>query len=404
MKLIGGTEKIDAPFFIHCVDFSRTMSRAFNQHTELEENDLAPAAYGHTGSAHIDSVIVENEDGGMHCDMFLVRHAQRIDETDEGPRWRAENADRWFDPPLTDAGKRQSAAAAAQLLRYMNARDVGLGGASTGTAGGSRATPEIPFSCVYCSPLLRTLQTAVEFGRVFGLPVVPVAGLATCTAAFKKHGAQMCTLLPVEAARRQCDTDVAIDTYSLEYPSMARDEMDSFRLTCELIALAECERRGHGGAPSAHGTSCTGPAALVVTHREGLRDMSLIARRKFQRTAYCSCAVFSCSTGTQCAGTHASAPSSSGSSGSSGGSGGRGGSTSNSGSANAHRLCSWSLHLDPAQYDQRAQEAVALDAADVTRCSTDSRGMEAHKSDEATVVDRHAEGDESTTAPIPGNE
>ena len=141
------------------------------------------------------------EGAGTRCDVFLVRHAQRIDETDEGPRWRAQNADRWFDPPLTDAGKRQSAAAAAQLVRYAEACDA------------------VPFSCVYCSPLLRTLQTAVEFGRALGLPVVPVAGLATCTAAFKKHGGSACSLLPTEAARRHCDRDVVIDAYSAEYPS-----------------------------------------------------------------------------------------------------------------------------------------------------------------------------------------
>ena len=83
---------------------------------------------------------------------------------------------------------------------------------------------------------------------------------------------------------------------------------------------------------------------------------------------------------------------------------GSGGGASNTGSANAHGLCSWSLHLDPTQYDLRAQEAMMLAAVDVTRCSTDSWGTEAHKSDEAIVVDRLAEGDENTTATIPGDQ
>ena len=30
--------------------------------------------------------------------------------------------------------------------------------------------------------------TSIEFGKVFGLPVLPIPGLSTCTNAYKEHG------------------------------------------------------------------------------------------------------------------------------------------------------------------------------------------------------------------------
>ena len=41
-------------------------------------------------------------------EVVLLRHAERVDETPERHAWAQQCGDRWWDPPLTDKGKRQS--------------------------------------------------------------------------------------------------------------------------------------------------------------------------------------------------------------------------------------------------------------------------------------------------------
>jgi len=90
----------------------------------------------------------------------MVRHGQRIDETQHGKEWRKSAGSRWFDPPLTEEGKEHAIQTATQLQQFLKRHEDDFQ----------------PFEKVFCSPLLRTVQTAEQFGAVFNLPVAPSPG------------------------------------------------------------------------------------------------------------------------------------------------------------------------------------------------------------------------------------
>lgn len=187
----------------------------------------------------------------------MVRHGQRIDETKEGQEWQKENVKRWYDPPLTRTGHDQAAEAGKKLLKYFGDVDP------------------LPFTCVYASPLIRTMQTASEIAAVLSLPVQPDAGLATCTSAFKKRGEKLQKLCTHSDVKDQLKA--SIEYYNHEYTH-------GFEKTLEVIA--ENEFRRQSLEPG------TVHNVLVVTHREGQRDMSVIAGEPFAKTPYCGISVF----------------------------------------------------------------------------------------------------------------
>merc|ERR1719159_560747 len=96
----------------------------------------------------------------------MVRHGERLDEV-PGNDWRQQCQrcpERWFDPPLTDEGKRQAAYAASQLHSQVG---------------------NMTFDVIQCSPLQRCVSTAAYFSQAFGVPIRLVAGLGECCAAMK---------------------------------------------------------------------------------------------------------------------------------------------------------------------------------------------------------------------------
>ena len=100
-------------------------------------------------------------------EVVLLRHAERVDETAERDEWARSCGNRYWDPPITQRGLRQSRDAGESLLHEHIKR---------------------PFSCVYVSPCLRTVQTAAELAQVIGLPLRCVPGLAECAAAVNQKG------------------------------------------------------------------------------------------------------------------------------------------------------------------------------------------------------------------------
>ena len=118
--------------------------------------------------------------------VFMVRHGERIDECAAGASWREQAGDRWFDPPLTERGREQAATAARRLQDFLNQHrqqhEQHLQNDSSKSAIGDIIEID-SFDAVYCSPLLRTLQTAEQFGKVLDIPVKPLAGMYMCVRA-----------------------------------------------------------------------------------------------------------------------------------------------------------------------------------------------------------------------------
>jgi hypothetical protein len=221
--------------------------------------------------------------------VFVVRHGERIDETHLGAQWMAANRDRWFDPPLTAPGRAQASQAAAGLKELLLGRHGG----------------KIPFKRIYSSTLVRALQTAEQYALVFGLKVCPVPALACCAAAIKQHGPKAPLLAWAEAQAACPDAELEeYREYEPPQPGMCNKRSGGARYQHAMEQLAiEAAREpaqaaagsaGSGASADDDGDVDCGCSVLVITHREGLRDLSGVAGQPFRRTSYCCTAVFEC--------------------------------------------------------------------------------------------------------------
>jgi broad specificity phosphatase PhoE len=212
----------------------------------------------------------------MQARMIVVRHGERVDEagTAEAAAWelqcrqQAGHPHRMCDPPITAAGHQQAKACAAVVRAHLD-----------WTLGPSPA----PVLIVWCSPLLRCLQTAdtliQTMVREHGVPaeavrLQPLPGLAECAAAVRRIGLARFRFLSDEEIRAVCASPVAAT-------APVSDASRSFDDAVEELAQAHA-----------------GQAFLVVSHREGIRDLKLrlrgeLSRREATRTpGYCAVAVF----------------------------------------------------------------------------------------------------------------
>ena len=269
----------------------------------------------------------------MSIEVVLLRHAERVDETAERDEWARNCGDRYWDPPITKRGLRQSRDAGEALLLEHARR---------------------PFSCIHVSPCLRTVQTAAELAQLLGLPLRCAPGLAECAAAVTQKGIE--SFRPVTAADatgrmspprngRGCGrgrgvgagasaalaataepplrpsrpaprflTEAELAVHCPEGTRfLARDDSYEGFFAC-AARLAAAERDALiwdaalgavGAASAALGTEAaataaasTGAAAspsvrvLMVTHREGIRDLCTLAGAPHRRTPYCCAALY----------------------------------------------------------------------------------------------------------------
>lgn len=224
-------------------------------------------------------------------EVVLLRHAERVDETPQRAQWAQSCGDRYWDPPITQRGIEQSRAAGKALLREHRAR---------------------PFACVLASPCLRTVQTAAEVAAELGLPVRCAPGLAECAAAVHQHGikafqpsisqeggAAAANVQPRAKPLRRPPPRFLSEAELL--PRCApgtrfepRDEIYEDFFTC-AARLATEER--------ARITDASAGRVLVVTHREGIRDLCDLAGQGHRRTPYCCAAMlrYEAGKGGQCA-------------------------------------------------------------------------------------------------------
>lgn len=198
-----------------------------------------------------DDVLARKLDGAAEVRAWVVRHGERVDETEEARVWYDTiDPERWFDPPLTEAGREQARRAARRL---------------------ADTHERVGFEAIYVSPLLRTLQTAEEMAKLLKLKVVVVPGLCECAAAVRRRGLRaMPLLLTEEEIRHECP-DIADLTILPLHPETYQPTLESLCST--------------GGARD----------VLVVTHREGIRDLIRLIEgrgKRRARTPYCCVAVF----------------------------------------------------------------------------------------------------------------
>lgn len=229
----------------------------------------APSTAAISASTSAASQIVE---------VLLVRHAERLDEA---PDSTIVNDRPWWDPPITSTGVCQARAAGERLQTESSRKS---------------------FERIFVSPCARTLQTASYMASSLGGGVVlcPVPGLAECAAAVQRMSLPAFkpdeTLSPPTPVQRQPGRPhlerierprflepaqacrYCADGTRMEPTEPRYDE--TFAECMERLALNEGAKEGVGLK-----------RILVVTHREGIRDLCEAAGvRGRVKTEYC-CAV-----------------------------------------------------------------------------------------------------------------
>lgn len=283
----------------------------------------------------------------QYCDVWLIRHGEREDEVPGNTWGRGETRKLWFDPPLTRSGSLHARDVAKEFKNRLGicGRDVPseMGGsantaglnANTNTAGGG-------FNAIYASPLVRAAMTASQFSAELGLPLVIVPGLSTCAAAIQAEGLRRegsgsppsaSAVLPnrswfgtcwsgrgTEASSAKPEDTVqasaeelgrlVLNSSGLKMRSMEelqamcpesagkmteQPQVESFQATMERLCLehlASHATKSHAlAAPSP--TAAAPPRILCVAHREGIRDLSAVAKGvQVRKTPYTCVANF----------------------------------------------------------------------------------------------------------------
>eukprot|EP00754_Rhynchopus_humris_P037924 Rhum_TRINITY_DN20627_c0_g1::Rhum_TRINITY_DN20627_c0_g1_i1::g.171586::m.171586 len=183
--------------------------------------------------------------------ILFVRHGERLDESDH-TQWAAvRTQENWHDPPLTETGRQQAREAAHEVRKWLADRNC---------------ADKFTF---FASPASRTLTTAVEVGTLLGTPPVTVVhGLYACTAAAFERG--------LHTLKLSCPKALLGD-YPLRalHGTSADDYFQAMDQIASLIPL--------------HQTT-----AVVVTHREGIRDVikKAVGRRPRMPMPYCATHLF----------------------------------------------------------------------------------------------------------------
>lgn len=190
--------------------------------------------------------------------VVLVRHAERADEN-PGAAVSLEHFPEW-DPPLTEIGVDQARRAAVHV--------------------GSKLSSFYSFSpAVYTSPFLRCVQTAHPFAQALHLPLVVDTGAGACAWAFKKSLRDEGRPPPFlgESALHS-----AAPGMELRFGAPRTEGAEDF--VSFLASVAACAPPPQ---PAGDG-HLRAPAVLVVTHREGLRELDrLCGVAERMATPYC---------------------------------------------------------------------------------------------------------------------
>lgn len=188
--------------------------------------------------------------------VVVVRHAERADEAPlqrlGGAPWAVGGGRARTDPPLTARGEDMAALAGEHLASIVGG---GYG-----------------FAAVHSSPLVRCLQTAAALARALGgVPVEADAGLAACAGRVAAAAAKGASV-PYAPERELRAATAGLQLGLGGMDGRSGGGAAGFRAAVERIAR-------EAAAP--------GGAVLVVTHREGVRELDRAAGEARMAAPYC---------------------------------------------------------------------------------------------------------------------
>jgi len=198
--------------------------------------------------------------------LIIVRHGERIDETiDAHEFYSCSSRERFWDPWLTKTGMQQGLNAGRQLMQQLEQfQDLKL------------------HHHIVTSPCLRTVQTAAAISiGLGGLPIQCFPGVGECASAIKKRGIQSFDpnsngphlFLTTQELAQYCPPS----TKFLESDSI----YDEFMPCLHRIAVSRTKDHQSGHQDTKK------KAIIIVTHREGIRELCHRVGHYRMRTNYC---------------------------------------------------------------------------------------------------------------------
>ena len=188
--------------------------------------------------------------------MFLLRHGERLDESNRELWASIRTPNNHHDPPLTNNGKVQAKTAGLALKTQLRRRSIA-----------------VEDTLLFVSPALRTLGTAASAGRVLGSKeLIITPGAFQCAAAARRAG--------------------------LKGLRMSGQEDKSF---IDMIEDFPVSDRVHGGLTDTYSSALNSildslkgsqSVPIVVTHREGIRTTLKKANSVHVKLPYCVCVEF----------------------------------------------------------------------------------------------------------------
>lgn len=188
--------------------------------------------------------------------LIIVRHGERADLVASDP-WQEHRQPRPRDPPLTAHGLHQ-AVAAAQFLQEC----------------------KFAIRVVYCSPLLRCLQTASHIAAALHCPVKVVVPLAKCCSYFRKCARRR--IAPHYAREEEATAIVRAINPQVNVIGYEPDDGTSCRQTLERLAKLSLQQS----------QSDNHPTTLIVGHSEAQREMITLSGHGRTSLPYCGSAIF----------------------------------------------------------------------------------------------------------------
>mmetsp|Transcript_98196 Transcript_98196/g.174810 ORF Transcript_98196/g.174810 Transcript_98196/m.174810 type:complete len:327 (+) Transcript_98196:40-1020(+) len=188
------------------------------------------------------------------CNVIVIRHGQRLDEADR-VEWRKirtpENQD---DPPLTEEGWKQAAAAGAEVRKALQHH-------------------QLASLIVYSSPTARTLSTAAAVAMELGTDRVTPAHALNCCAAAQHHGVESKRVFRDPSASTMGNAQLAC------WPpvGVAKHIDGMMRRQSGFVKLVKELAESHNADES----------LVLVTHREGIWELQQHVGLK-TTVSYCS--------------------------------------------------------------------------------------------------------------------
>jgi broad specificity phosphatase PhoE len=220
------------------------------------------------------------------CEVWIIRHGERIDETEIGRQWYyTTSKTRRFDPTLTETGASQAQQSAKTLQHLI------LGNKITSLQNDDDDSIDSFFDTIYCSPMQRCISTAHEVTSTLnksndsrfhcpnGIKIIP--GLGECANAGRVNGVDNLEFLSPQEMMNLCPGTILSETNCWDKVSPR-----TYEAALDWIVNNEINKTRTSSLNS--NKTLPSKRILIVAHSEAIRDLT----GSYSKIPYCGIALF----------------------------------------------------------------------------------------------------------------